>query len=129
MPSVTHINKGAFVACHALEELILPETLIEIGSGAFKWCENLKPVFPKSLKKIGLEAFDGCTAITSLVLPESIETIDKYAFAHTGITEYTVPYNLPGAQGMLSGCKSLKSIQFAEGVTKIPQEFVQNCSA
>lgn len=129
MPSVTHINKGAFVACHALEELILPETLIEIGSEAFKWCENLKPVFPKSLKKIGLEAFDGCTAITSLVLPESIETIDKYAFAHTGITEYTVPYNLPGAQGMLSGCKSLKSIQFAEGVTKIPQEFVQNCSA
>ncbi len=129
MPSVTHINKGAFVACHALEELILPETLIEIGSEAFKWCENLKPVFPNSLKKIGLEAFDGCTAITSLVLPESLESIDKYAFANTGITEYTVPYNLPNAQGMLSGCKSLKSIQLAEGVTKIPQEFVQNCSA
>ena len=61
-----------------IEELILPDSVEEIGVGSFAGCRNLKTIkFSKNLKKIGDYAFSGCTSLTNISLPESVEIGEK----------------------------------------------------
>lgn len=74
------IEGFAFYDCNALEVILLPAGVQEIGDKAFYRCKNLKTVrFPKGLKRIGREAFNFCK-VQQLDLPDTLEEIDKKAF-------------------------------------------------
>lgn len=61
------IDKYAFAYCSALEELVLPAGLEEIGSSAFSDCSALKKItIPASTTSIDTFAFAGCTALTDV---------------------------------------------------------------
>ena len=50
-----------------LREVVLPETLREIGKYAFENCTSLKSVtIPKNVKLIGERAFGGCATLSSV---------------------------------------------------------------
>ena len=60
---------------------VIPESVTEIGAGAFKWCEALTSVtIPNSVTEIGLYAFEGCEALTSVTIPNSVTKIGFSAF-------------------------------------------------
>lgn len=67
-----------------LEEIILPDTVIEVGQNAFKNCTSVRRVnIPKSLVRVGSHGFSfNGTALenTELILPASIVEIRKEAF-------------------------------------------------
>lgn len=68
--SVTPLKIGfaAFSECHAIESILLPETLAEIGPYAFNNCINIcKLIIPASVRKIGLSAFYNCSSLSSVV--------------------------------------------------------------
>lgn len=60
---------------------IIPDTVKEIGYGAFRGCRGLKRiVIPNSVTKIGTYAFYGCSNLKSIIIPESVAEIGYYAF-------------------------------------------------
>lgn len=61
------IQFAAFSECFAIDSLIFPDTLFEIGPYAFNNCINLNQlVLPKQLSKIGLSAFYGCVSLSAI---------------------------------------------------------------
>lgn len=69
------IGKQAFTAC-SLKELILPNSVRNIGSRAFSGCSELeKIVIPNSVDSIGVYAFSGCRSLKIIVLPDHGVTI------------------------------------------------------
>lgn len=65
----------------AMEELVLPETLIYAGVDSFAECSRLeRVVLPSSLKCISRSMFNNCESLRQIVIPEGIETIEDQAF-------------------------------------------------
>lgn len=90
---------GTFKNCNFVCELILPESLVEIGMGAFCGCKNLygELRLPDGLKLLGESAFEGCENFTgSLTIPQGVTIIPNNCFKgcwlggtltlHNGIT-------------------------------------------
>ncbi len=74
---------GAFKNCNFVCELILPESLEEIGMGSFLNCKSLygELRLPDGLKLIGESAFSGCENFTgSLTIPQGVTTIPNNCF-------------------------------------------------
>ena len=76
-----HGPTGSFVSCPNLEELILPDSLKDIGDYTFHGCEKLSKInLPNGLTRIGREAFTNCNSITRLEISQSVETVGWKAF-------------------------------------------------
>lgn len=72
-----------FYYCEALEEVLLPETLTNIGEDTFYYCLALKTInIPKAVITIDSYAFYHCESLESIELPDALETIGTYAFAY-----------------------------------------------
>ena len=77
----TVISAGLFSGLTALETIIFPTGLTEIGDRAFTNCSGLKSLeFPDSLTKIGDSAFSGCTGLTYISYGSGIDDIGGNAF-------------------------------------------------
>ena len=85
----TTISAGLFNGLTALETIIFPTGLTEIGDSAFTNCKGLKSLeFPDSLTKIGDSAFSGCTGLTYISYGNGIDDIGSNAFG--GCTDVKV---------------------------------------
>lgn len=74
------IKHAAFVGFLGLEEVVIPDSVAELGGLVFAYCANLKRVsLSKNLKIIGNACFK-TTALEELVLPDSLEEIGECAF-------------------------------------------------
>lgn len=73
-----------------ITNMIIPSTIISIGSSAFNSCENLTHVeIPNSVTYIGAWAFNNCSKLETITVPEFVTSIGDEAF---------------------NGCSSLKEI-------------------
>lgn len=62
--------------CSGLEELKLPESLIEIGNETFEDCKGLKElILPNSLQKIGRNSLYGLENLTRMVFGEGLKEL------------------------------------------------------
>lgn len=65
----------------SVKEVVIEDTVTEIGYSAFSDCSGLKKVtFSKGLTSIGESAFSGCTDLSNIILPDKLKTIKKSAF-------------------------------------------------
>lgn len=72
---------GTFENCFALESVIIPDTVSQIGTAAFKNCSSLETaVIPGSVTAIADDAFDGCDNLTILCFANSY--VHSYAQAN-----------------------------------------------
>ena len=117
--------------------LVIPDTLgghpvVGIGNDVFKDDPFLMSVqIPDTVRNIGGRAFSGCKALTQVNLPTSLETLGASAFATCPITSITVPASLESCHYIyppFANCARLKTIRFAEGVTKIATGLFGDCS-
>lgn len=96
-----------FNYAYDVENVLLPEGLISIGSEAFSNCGELTTItIPQSVTNIGLSAFNRCTNLQSITLPDALESIDGWAF---------------------SGCTSIKSVVIPKGAKEIDNSVFRNC--
>ena len=94
---VRKINKSFCFSCQALERVVLPETIEDIGAYAFADCIHLKSITKFSgtkVKCIHTSAFENCEAIEELEFPKELQRLEGAAFA---------------------GCKNVRRIKFADG--------------
>ena len=89
-PNLTSIGPTAFPYV-PITELVLPESLTEIGNYAFDNCTKLTGdvVIPDSVTSIGKNAFSG-TAIETLTIGSGIEEIGENAFAIESLASVTI---------------------------------------
>ena len=65
---VENIAATAFDA-QRMEEVVIPEGVITIGSGAFSQCDNLKKIeIPSTVTEIGSGAFERCTVLENIII-------------------------------------------------------------
>lgn len=87
-----------------------------------------KIVIPNSIKEIGDGAFSGCENITEILIPKSIIEIEEYAFSGCkGLNEITIlcPISL---KKIFQGCTSLKSITLGVGIKRFSKDFFDGWS-
>ena len=61
-----------------LKKVILPNTLVEIGDGAFFCNEYLEQIiFGKNLRRVGENAFVGCEKLSEVAFPDSVSEIGQ----------------------------------------------------
>lgn len=79
---VTKIGDYAFEG-YDLTNVVFPDSLKEIGEGAFYRCKCLTAVsIPESVEVIGAGAFNSCLDLSELKLPDNIESIGECAFGN-----------------------------------------------
>ena len=111
--NVTKIEPFAF-ANSSIETIYLPDTITEIGEGAFYNCKNLKTiVLPENLKIVDNSLFSQCENLTNVVLPSKATTIGANVFDNCkSLTSIHIPQNVNTINTPLfSGCDSLQSIE------------------
>jgi hypothetical protein len=105
---VTSIGDWAFYKCTSLTSVIIPESVMSIGSlgagtwdGAFSGCTSLTSVrIPNSVTIIGHNAFWGCTSLTSVTIGSSVASIGGGAFDYSWgsiLTRVTFEGTIPSA--------------------------------
>lgn len=130
LPGIRSLN-CAFTEFTELEQMILPEGLIEIGHDAFAGCCSLKELnIPKSVQHILTNVFSGC-AVESIELPEGICEIPDLAFNDCSQLEHVViPQSVTKiGDAAFQRCTSLKTITLPEGVTKLGCCAFNGCTA
>ena len=76
---------------YGCQNTVIPDSVVEIGEGAFKNCSIKSVILPDSVEKIGESAFWGCKSLTSIVIPASVKIIGENAFSFcAGLTSIKV---------------------------------------
>lgn len=75
-------------------QLILPNSITEIGDKAFFSSRLIELTLPSSLIRIGTSAFINCPELTSLIIPDSVTEIGDSAFLRSPLTKLTLSNSL-----------------------------------
>lgn len=121
--SILEIGGSAFMGCSSLPSIVLPDNVSFIGDRAFCNCSLLSSVnIPEGVSRLEELSFRGCSKLDNLSLPSTISFIGEQAFYEcSSLTSIIIPDNaIIGKDGIVnlsfSGCSSLKTIVFGEGV-------------
>lgn len=107
---VVRIGNEAFQESR-IKELIIPDTVYNIGFAAFYNCVDLKTVqFSANLKVIERSAFNGCISLTQLKLPDSLEEIGERAFFNcTALRQVFIPKSVGHiSHDAFAGCTDIE---------------------
>ena len=130
--SVRLIGDYAFRHCKQLEEVVLCEGLLEIGSYAFKSCTALKRIdIPSSVENIGSHAFDYCTKLKEVDLSDGLLEIGSHAFDSCEKLEYfKVPSSVSAiGANVFSDCTLLGDVELCEGLLDIGDYAFIRCTS
>ncbi len=126
--SIEYIGSGAFDSCKNLTQITLPKNLKELTSSVFANCYKLKEVtFGDKLEVI--TGFSGCKLLQSVTLPNSVKEIKAWAFRNCSCLEsIEVGNSLESISGWaFDSCTSLTSITLPKSLTYIGPKAFKNC--
>ena len=136
--TVTKIANRAFKECTKLTQVIIPNTVTDIGTtdfesamGPFHGCSGITSFdIPSSVTTVGRGAFTRCTKVTELVIPESVTVIGSNAFDYcSGLKSIVLSPFITSIQlETFRGCTSLESIEVPGSVNSIGYNAFQNCN-
>ncbi|MDR0632800.1 MAG: leucine-rich repeat domain-containing protein [Holosporales bacterium] len=117
----TIIHEAAFAKCKNLQHLIL--NCKSIGKGAFRKCKALtNVVIPDSVQEIGPSAFAGCINLATLALNQGLKGIGEWAFRRTALTAVIIPNSVRNVgAGAFAQCPNLDTV-IVEGPATIIHE-------
>lgn len=119
--SVILIGDGAFKYCPFISSVIMPASVTDIGIEAFMECKSLGKVVMPGVVWINHSAFLGCSGLDEIKLPNSIREICYAAFSDcTGLTSVDIPESLKTlTNGVFAGCTNLSSVHLPEGLKRL----------
>lgn len=125
----TTINQKAFYNCYNLSDIVLPDSIVEIGTSAFENCSSLAFItMPNNLTTLNSRAFYNCDSLISIVIPENLVTIDSEVFVGCDQLESILFTNKKVGASMFMGCTAITTIDFQE-VTDIAANAFNGCTS
>lgn len=106
----------------AVKKITIPNTVTEIGRGAFMQCINLKDIcLPENLKVIEGNMFSYCQSLTSIEIPEQVERIERHAFKGClSLSDINISNNIKYIGSFAFGwCESLEEVTIPKSVQRI----------
>ena len=82
------IGSGAFRYCGNVKSVVIPDSVEEICDGAFKACGIRSIVIPDSVKKIESDAFTECSDLKSVVVGRGVSRLESCTFRSCQILEH-----------------------------------------
>lgn len=141
---VTVIAEEAFAGNESIDRVLLPESVTEIGAGAFRDCLVLQSIhgyghpadqekavqFPAGIRRIGAGAFENCVKLLRIRLPGSLVQVEDRAFKHCHKLKEVLLE--PGLRSLgeqaFYGCRSLKEISFPDSLVSLGDMAFYRCS-
>ena len=126
---IEKIGEESFASLnHQKMDIVLPDSLIEIGEEAFhfSWITNIQ--FPKNLKKISDDAFE-TNFLERVFLPDSLEELGIHAFSHgENLKEVRFPIHMTTIpSSSFSNCKQLETFEWPQNLEKIDEYAFYGC--
>ena len=119
--SVTEIGRGAF-ANEGLKTIIIPGTVKKIGVNAFAYNTTLETVImQEGVEEIGENAFAGCDNLKNITLAQSLKKIGGMAFySCDNLQEIEIPGNVEVlSYNVFDDCIKLSKVTLNEGLKTI----------
>lgn len=128
--NIGKIPKMLFNGCKGIKTIKISGEISEIGSCAFKQCEELEsfqnieglePYNFDNIAYIGSNAFGGCKNMTHLIMPESLTTIERGVYSGCTFPEILV---IPDAvkaieEEAFRGCENVKLLKIGKNCKRI----------
>lgn len=127
--SVVRVKARGFEDCDS-SEIVLPDTIKEIGECAFAGSSNLKSItLPFGLRKIDKGAFSECENLRLSTLPAGIKVLSDYIFADCkSIENFVIPDTVEDiGDGAFDG-SGLECVEIPSSVKIISETAFSNCS-
>ena len=119
-----------FSGCKTLEQVVLPNNIINVSPHAFDGCASLVSVsIPESVTDMGGYAFANCKELADIALPGNLMKIGDYAFSKC---EKLQAINIPESVKQLGGhafedCKNLVTANINGEISKLENSVFKNC--
>lgn len=134
------ICNSAFFECKSLQQIVIPNTVTNIGDNAFSGCISLRKVIvPKSVTSIGHGAFMRCFNIelefeSDLFIVQNgllIDNLKKKIISCFGEDRYLfIPYSIKAiGHGAFYGCDFLQQIFISRTITEISDWSFGRCES
>jgi len=130
--SVTEIGAGAFQQCWNLLRVSLPNSVTKIGAAAFHQCWNLLRVsLPNSLTSLEYAIFEKCTSLEKITVPKSVTVIEDCAFKDCeNLVSVTIPNSVKSiGKYAFQWCKSLSAITLPIWITDLKDSVFYGCKS
>lgn len=127
--SVMEIGEAAFANCTRLKKAILPSGLGRLPGDLFRGCENLVDVeLPEDLHDLPSGIFNGCLM---LKIPDlsCFESIGAFALASTGINCADISSVQDIGSSVFENCRNLQKVILPEGISRIPNGLFSGCTS
>ena len=123
------ICDDAFSKCSSLTSIVISNSVVSIGDGAFKFSSLSNIVIPDSMTCIGSGAFWGCCSLSNVVVPDSVTSIGIGAFRIcSSLSNVIIPNSVTSiGNGTFYGCRSLSNIGIPSCVTNIANFLFCGC--
>lgn len=126
---VKNIDNNAFYSLYKnLEQttkVVLPETIENIGDGAFDGLNLVEVNLPKDLKTIGVRAFYN-NKLTSVVIPKNVKVVEDNAFYGNPIENLVLNNGLKEIGFMSFDSIKIKELTIPDTVEKIGENAFMN---
>ena len=129
---VVSVGTSAFSGCSSLTHVVFPDTVTELHEWAFYECSALTSVrLPPNLRELHKSAFSRCVSLAEISLPASLTLLGPWAFSHCeSLTEITIPDGIARlAESAFSFCKSLQRVSLPPTLTVIEESSFLYCEA
>ena len=140
------LDAELFVGCSSLVSVTLPDSVTEIGVGAFRDCKKLQFIEiseASALSVINHDAFNGCSKFSTIkvatnsrtadafVLPATVSVVGNYAFKGCAIS--ALEFAEAGAIRRLeykvfADCTSLKSVSIPSYIQSVDFDAFNGCA-
>ncbi len=127
---VTSVGAYAFKDHTQLKEVIIGNSVITVGEGAFMYADVTHVEFGDHVEVIGTDAFYYNFNLENFTLPETVRIIEKSAFSWccNKLTEVVIPDSVTelGVYAFCN-CDSLVTVTIGSGVTAIADDAFCHC--
>jgi len=141
---VTGILDGGLSSCSTATEIIIPNTIKNIGAYAFQGCYGLTSItIPASVETIGEFAFDECVALNFINVAaqnSNYSSIEGAMYNEDASSLICVPAGFEGefdipdsvtdiASGAFAYCEKITTINMTSSITSIGEAAFKNCTS
>ena len=120
-------SKSCFSGCVALESVVIPTEITQIGNYMFQNCASLADcVLPTSIRTIGEYAFMGCTSFTGDINLPNLEETGGNFMRETFITTFRADRINVLREYSFYNCTNLRSVEL-NSVMDFRKECFYNC--